>query len=116
MSRSINSLLAEADVLIEKHASAGQQAPAEDDVFKLAADLTKDEPEPQEHQDWSVLEKIAWAQAITDTVNNLGHIKKLTEFEKKANEKGFPREKISAYINKYAQENYVTTIPKILSQ
>lgn len=113
MAKSLNTLLNEADQIITKHASVKDPEPAQtDDIFKLAEQLTQDSEDPQE--DWSVLEKIAWAQAITDTVNNLGTIRKLAEFEKKATEKGFPEEKISEYINKYAKENYVSSIPAVL--
>jgi hypothetical protein len=113
MSMSLNTLLSEADQIISKYASDKKKRPvADDDVFKLAAELTKTDGAPQE--DWSVIEKIAWAQAITDTVNNIGHIKKLAEFEKQAAERGFPKEQISEYISKYAKENCKTTLPKIL--
>lgn len=113
MSVSLNTLLSEADQIISKYSSQkNSQSSNVDDVFKLAAQLTEEEKLPQE--DWSVIEKIAWAQAITDTVNNLDHIKKLAEFEKQATERGFPKEQISEYISKYARENCKTALPKIL--
>jgi hypothetical protein len=113
MSKSLNTLLSEADQIIAKHASVKKTEPIQtDDIFKLAQQLTTDPVDQKE--DWSVLEKIAWAQAITDTVNNLNHIQKLAEFEKQATERGFPKKKISEYINKYAQDNYVSSLPKVL--
>ena len=113
MTRSINALLNEANELIAKYDTPAESKPAKDeDIFKLAEQI-KSQPK-MEHGDWSAFEKVAWAYAIVDTVNNLGHIKKLAEFERKAAEKSIPQEKVAEYINKYASQHYVSAIPEVL--
>lgn len=117
MPKTIDQLLAEADEIIEKRASASKEDTTEeisDDILKLAEQLSStpvedgaDEPVENNHVN-TLLEKISHSLAITEVFANLPYLKKAAEFEKQASEQGHSPEKIQGYLEKAASRaNYV---------
>lgn len=114
MAKTIQDLLNEADVVIEKRASAVAlvSSDGDDEAVKLAESLEnwglgvpkKEEVKTASHEgktpQYDINEKVAHAIAIIDTVMNLPLIQKLEEFEKVAEEKGFSKEEIDGFVKK----------------
>lgn len=100
MAASLNSLLTEADSIIESRLSS--KAPAvQDDIFKLAEEL-KASSVKNDDLDLTLTEKIAHSIAIVDTLLNLEALTKMASFEEKAKESGFSEEQISEFFEKKA--------------
>jgi hypothetical protein len=102
---SLDQLFRDADALIKKRAAAVVTlAPQPDDeVTKLADLLAKDGEVKQAAPvaiEETLFEKVAHAIAIIETMEKLGEINKLVEFEKKAAEAGHTAEQIDAFIEK----------------
>lgn len=124
MAKSIDELIREADVIIEKRASKKSEVdtvlPADDDVVKLAALLVEDvmpatsEPKIEE----TLVEKVAHAIALVETLSSLNQIQKIMQFEKTAKEAGHTDEQIDAFLEKNAAlkpvHKYVT-LPGMLA-
>lgn len=130
MAKTIDQLLNEADEILEKRASdadASQEKTAsqnrsdeDEDIFKLAEDLrnaqqktASDEEQPSPELNMNLSEKIAHSMAIVDTIVNLPLLSQLSEFEKKAQEKGYSEEQIAEYSEKIASGK-VKTIATLL--
>lgn len=104
MSKSLNALMKEADDIIESRLSKQADIP-ESEIYKLASDLRAmptDQGSELPVAEYSILEKIAYARAILDTVLNLDYLTKIEKFEKQAAEAGLPREKVASYFEKNA--------------
>ena len=110
MARSVGSMLAEAQEIMEKRASLKPEAPKPELVHKLAAELRK-VPESDDKVDLTV--KIAEVIAIVDTLLNMEEILKVAHFEGQAREAGYNEEQITDYIEKKASPKFVSVISMI---
>ena len=112
MSKHLSDILKEADELIEKRASEGisktasaKTAAAGDDVFAMAQALVRGPAPSAEMPQSSVatlVEKIAHAAAVVDTLRNLPALMKLAEFEEAARKAGYSEAQIGDFIEKRA--------------
>lgn len=118
--KSIDSILKEADSIIEKKASAEKpKEPAPDpgdETVKLASMLMDNEQKPQEQEVVETpFEKIAHALAILQAADNMEELKKVTEFTSACKEKGFPDEQITDFMEKKAKSFKSPILKKILA-
>jgi len=111
MTKTFNDLIAEADQIIDKHTTktaaqtAIQQA---DDVFKLAEELIRPADDSKTHM--TMIEKVAHAFALVDTVINLPEIVKLAQFEEEAMKKGISPDRIAGYFEKNASAKFKSAL------
>lgn len=113
MARSISDLISEADEILAIKTASEQKPVAQDDIYKLASDLKKTAKQEESSDDLTVTEKIAHAVAIVDTLLNLAEMKKIADFEKKAQDAGYPEEKVSSFFEKRASVNFRSVLDMI---
>jgi microsomal dipeptidase-like Zn-dependent dipeptidase len=109
MSIALDKLLSEADEILVKKAAPAPEIDADEDIFKLAEKLNKDEIPT--HIVETPIEKIARAMAILETVQTLNALEKLDKFEKTARENGYTDEEI----DKYIQDNHLEPVHKAIN-
>lgn len=108
MPRSLGDLIRDADELITSKLASPKPQVQEDDIFKMAKELVKNDEVPVTDNDYSMAEKIAHSIALVETLINMPALIKVAEFEKKAKESGFTSEQISDYFEKKASINFVS--------
>jgi len=105
----ISDVMREADEIIEQRLSEGQEKTAsakfsDEDIFKLAEEV-RSEPKQEVSEEPAlntVLEKVAHALAVADTVVNLDVLIKAANFAEQARAAGKSDEEIDAYLQKHA--------------
>ena len=114
MARSIGDLISEADEILAMKYGTVKTAEPQDDIYKLASELKKVSSEDGLVDDnLSVTEKIAHAVALVDTLLNLEEMKKIADFEKKAQEAGFPEDKVASFFEKRAAVKFRSVLDMI---
>lgn len=111
MTKSVNSLLAEAEQIMTKHASKKPENADSSVVLKLAEQLRKGQVAEPEATSLTV--KIAEAIAIVDTLINLEQIIKVAHFEGQAKEAGYNDDQIADFIEKKASPKFVSVVSMI---
>lgn len=105
MARSLSDILNEAEGIIEKRASEKPVAQSFDAVEKYASflnGLASAAPSPAAPEEFNLLEKIAHAIAIVDTLTFLEEHEKIAQFEDICRERGYSEEQIAGFIEKKA--------------
>jgi len=105
MAKSLDALIKEADSIIERKAEASKVEASDNDIFKLANDLRMSGTESSTglpSDDYTLIEKIAYARAIMDTVINLDYLEKVDQFEHMAKAGGISEDLIASYFEKNA--------------
>jgi len=122
MAKDLSRLLEEADHLIVGRSSGVVKEASsanEDDIFKLAELVRKGPPEvkeaahPAADEDdfpFTMQEKIAHAVAIVDTWKNLSVLNKISDFEKKAKDKGHSDAEIQQFFEKNASSFQIKSV------
>jgi hypothetical protein len=109
--RSLSALIKDADTIIEKRGGGQQVKTAsvkEDDIFKLAEQIRTSRPEVSievPNDVVTLVEKIAHAVCLVDTMLNLDTLSKIDKLEKVAKEKGMTDDQISKWFEKKAGQN-----------
>lgn len=111
MTKSVNTLLAEAEQIMAKHASQKPEKTDSSVVLKLAEQLRKTQGE--EDPNTSLTVKIAEAIAIVDTLINLEQIVKVAHFEGQARNAGYDEAQIADFIEKKASPKFVSVVSMI---
>lgn len=108
MAKSLNALISEVDALIDN--KLVKKAEPSDGVVKLASQLREmgKETSSLPVEDYSLIEKVAYARAVMDTLINLDLMTKIEAFEKAAKASGMDTEKIASYIEKNASLKFRT--------
>lgn len=112
MAKKISDFIAEADEIISIKTAAKKPAPQQDDIFKLAEELTHPQHE-LDADDYSLTEKIAHSIALVDTLINLPELVKIANFESKAKESGYSSEQISELFEKKASIKFKSVLDMI---
>lgn len=112
MAKSLDTLLSEADALIDSKLDCKTPAP-QDDIFKLAEELTHSGRSTNEDMALTLTEKIAHSIAIVDTLLNLESLSKMASFEDKAKESGFSNEQISEFFEKRSSVKFRSVLDEI---
>lgn len=112
MSRRLEDILNDVDNHIaskmrEKTASVKKQSDEEiqqviNFLNKSASQSVKTAEANVPEDDYTIIEKLAYAQAIAGTLENIEFWSKIESMEKKAQERGIPQDKINAEIEKLA--------------
>jgi hypothetical protein len=100
MARSINSIIEDADKIINSKVASGPALPQDDDIFKLASNLTKGTSAGLSEDDFTLTEKIAHAIAVVDTILNIPAMAKIANFTKVAQDQGYTEGQISEFFEK----------------
>lgn len=108
----LDDIIAQADAVIEKRASANQVPPVtagsnDEDVVKLASFLMNDEPtkvesSPATSFEMTFVEKLACSIAMVEALNNIETFVKIAEFKEKALQSGYSQDQVESFIEKQA--------------
>lgn len=112
MAKSLDALLTEADALIESKLAPVAAQP-QDDIFKLAEELTASGKATDEDIAYSLTEKIAHSIAVVDTLLNLETLSKLAAFEDLAAEKGYSEEQMAKFFEKKAEVKFRSVLDEL---
>lgn len=102
MTKSVSSLLAEAEELISTKLASKRVSHDSSAVVKLAAELREGAREP------NLTVKIAEAIAIVDTLINLEELVKIAHLEEKAKAAGYTEDQVTEFIEKKASPKFVS--------
>jgi hypothetical protein len=108
----LDEIIAQADAVIEKRASAHQVPPVtaasnDEEIVKLASFLmsdgpTKVESSPATTFEMTFVEKLACSVAMVEALSNVEEFMKVAEFKDKALQSGYTQDQVDAFLEKRA--------------
>jgi len=112
MVKSLDTLLSEADSLIEMKLAQKTPEP-QDNIFKLAEELKTSGRASDDDIAYSITEKIAHSIAVVDTLLNLETLSKMASFEDKAASSGYTEEQLSKFFEKKAAVKFRSVLDEL---